>query len=292
MKHKYASVLAFVTLTISIASVGFAQPLTQTPVPGGPSKIENQELKPDDGAAKKAEPKKESDPKTQTKSKAADPQSDLHWVFLKAGKSTEGLSAEKIDAMLAKQLANYKRLSAENQLLTAGPMTDPEKKLTGMVVVRAKNKSEIAEMFAPDPYVQSGYIKLETVPMEISHGKINTKVTPQGTEEFFMVVLEQTEEKNPTSDIESTGTDQSLQKMPFQKMSSEDGLLLAVKFLDSKKKRRGVLVFKKPKEERAIQKAIQKVMDRLKEIPPVKNGKWRSRSFPLFMGKGSLRGNG
>ena len=283
MKHIYVSVLALVTF--SIASVGFSQPPTQTPVT---PKSENQQEKSDDtkpdGSAKKADSKAaQKDSELKGKPKATKQQSDLHWVFLESGKSTEGLPSEEIDAMLGKQLANYKRLAAENQLLTGGTVNDPEQKLKSMVIVRAKNKSEIAEMFLPDPYVQSGYIKLETVQMKISHGKINTKTTSPGMEEFFMVVLEQSEEKNPISESEQADTDQSLKKM-----SAEDGLLLAVKLLDPQKKRRGILVFKKPKEE----KTIQQVMERLKEFPPVKNGKWRTRSFPLNMGKGSFKDNG
>jgi len=100
MKHIFVSVLAIVALTISIASVGFAQP-PQTPAPGSSPKIENQQAKPDTASAKKADPKKEAELKN--KSKAAKQQSDLHWVFLMAGKSTVGLGAEEVDAMLTQQ---------------------------------------------------------------------------------------------------------------------------------------------------------------------------------------------
>lgn len=210
------------------------------------------------------------------------PQSSLFWIFLKTGKSTEGVATEDVDAMQAEHIANFKRLATENKLLTAGPMQDPEKMLRGMVILRAKNYAEIEEMFSPDPYIQSGYLKIESQRMDISHGKINTKITPQGMSEFLMVLFQQAKGKQPLDAKEGELTESSLKSL-----TENEELRLAIKFLNRDKPRRGVLVFRKPKDDESRKGILKKIS----ELPAVKNGKWSTRALPLLMGKGSLSGN-
>lgn len=221
---------------------------------------------------KKAEPN--SKPAT-----AKEPKSNLFWIFLKTGKSTEGVAAEKVESMQAEHIANFKRLASEGKLLTAGPMQDPEKMLRGMVIVKAENYAEIEEMFSPDPYVQAGYLKTETQRMGISHGKINTQITPQGMSEFLMVMFDESKDKTKLSKDETSETELSLKSL-----TENEELRLAITFLNQEKPRRGVLVFRKPKDD----ESRKGILGRISEIPAVKNGKWRTRVLPLLMGKGSL----
>ena len=70
----------------------------------------------------------------------------LFWVFLTTGKSTKGVEKEEVEKMQAEHLANFKRLAEEEKLLLAGPLADPEKKLRGIVVLKAKNQNDLEKM--------------------------------------------------------------------------------------------------------------------------------------------------
>ncbi len=200
----------------------------------------------------------------------------LYWIFLTTGKSTEGVKPEVISEMQKAHLANFKRLAGEGKLLTAGPMSDPEEKLRGIVVVKAESSAKLAGFFQEDPYIQKGYLKIEATEMEFDHGAINTKITPQGLEEFRLVVFEKTSEQKTMEKQQRVDNQEFISAM-----SSDKDLRLTVLLPKGDFDRTALMILAKPGED-------QTIADRLKELPAIKSGVWRSRIFPLFMGKGSL----
>lgn len=278
MKYITLAALVLCLSTLSVPQQAAAQTTTAQQTPE--TKTQEKQV---DGSAKKTkegtvndDEKTDAAPKPAVKKKS---ESSLFWIFLKTGKTTAGVATKEVEAMQAEHIANFKRLASESKLLTAGPMQDPEKMLRGMVIVKAKNFAEIEEMFLPDPYVQAGYLKIETQRMGISHGKINTKITPQGMSEFLMVMFDRSKEKAALNEEEKSGTELSLKSL-----TENEELRLAIKFLNREKSRRGVLVFRKPKDDESRKGILEKVS----EIPAVKSGKWTTRVLPLLMGKGSL----
>ena len=203
----------------------------------------------------------------------------LYWIFLTTGKSTKDEKPESIEEMQKAHLENFKSLAEEEKLITAGPMKDPDERLRGIVVVKAKNRAELTSFFEDDPYVQEGFLKIEATEMKFNHGAINTKITPQGLEEFRLVIFE----KGEAGEMKQDQLDQN--ENYLNELSAEKDLRLTVMLPKGEFNRTALMILTKPNEEKQIE-------ERLREIPAVKSGFWKSKVFPLYMGKGSLSANG
>ncbi len=205
------------------------------------------------------------------------PNEQLFWIFLTTGKSTQGESSEKIQEMQTRHLANFKRLAEEGVLLSAGPVSDPDKKLRGIVIVRASDREKLAEMFQTDPYVTSGYMKIEATPMEILQGAIRTRISPTGLDEFRIAVIEKSDTQSQSR------SDQTSPTTPAWSVSWEkdDDVLLSVRLHDKRYGRVGILIMNKPENE-------QDVVRKINSIPAISNGEWQSQIIPLYLGKGTL----
>ncbi len=231
--------------------------------------------------AKQSTSSSETKSKAQAESRDDVPKSDesgmLYWIFLTSGKSTEGVDSDEIQNMQTEHLANFKRLADMGKLLTAGPMSDPENKLRGIVIVRAQNRDDLMEMFKSDPYVQQGYLKIEANPMRFEYGTVNTKITPQGLDEFRLIVIE----KNGAEPNESQEKPSKVEEVVSAAADGKE-LLLGVSLADSKQDRCALLIMPKPEDEDAFSQQVQ-------DLPGVKSGQFKTRTFPLYMGKGSLK---
>lgn len=209
----------------------------------------------------------------------------LFWIFLNAGKSTEGVDSEKVQEMQREHLANFKKLAEEEKLLTAGPLTDPEKKMRGIVIVRAQSKSVLKEFFQTDPFVQQGYLSIEAIEMNLELGDLNAKINPQGLEEYRLVVFERNGDQNSdaTEPVSQSEKQDSYGAQIVAQLAKDKDVLLGASFsAKSGPNRHAVIVFAKPEDDEAIAKKVQ-------DIPVVKSGLLRHRLFPLFMGKGTFK---
>ena len=200
----------------------------------------------------------------------------LYWIFLTTGKSSEGVDKELIEEMQAAHLANFKTLAEQKKLLTAGPISDPEKRLRGIVVVQAHNRDELKAMFKDDPFVQKGYLNVEATEMDFEYGAINTRITPDGLEEFRLVILEKDSKPNEFSESDSKENQSYIAEM-----SSEKDLLLTAFLPKEGFNRAAILVMAKGENDDSIDQKVS-------NIPAVKAGVWKFRIFPLLMGKGTL----
>jgi protocatechuate 3,4-dioxygenase beta subunit len=136
----------------------------------------------------------------------------LYWIFLTSGRSTEGVSRDDVSKMQEAHLANFARLAKQGKLTTAGPMRDPEGVLRGIVIVKAASRSAVDRMFDQDPYVAQGFMKIEAQKARIDHGQIVSNVTSESLDEFRIVVFGSREqageaEQNPIQGQTSYATD-------------------------------------------------------------------------------------
>src|SRR4051794_31660952 len=82
----------------------------------------------------------------------------LWFVFLVRGEVRA--DKDKVEAMQASHIANFKRLFAEHKLLAAGPLKDPTEFRRGIVVLRVPSAEAVRQCFNSDPYVQAGVMHL------------------------------------------------------------------------------------------------------------------------------------
>ena len=140
-------------------------------------------------------------------------------------------------------------------------------------------------MCQPDPFVQQQYLNVEAIEMKLEFGSLDPKITPQGLDEFRLVVVEENGDEAKGSESRS-GEEKSMPVFGAElviKLSQDKDVLLGVS-LDAKgkDKKRAVLIFAKPEDEKSIATKMQ-------YIPEFKSGQLRSRIMPLYMGKGTLK---
>ena len=203
--------------------------------------------------------------------------SNLYWVFLKTGKSLDGIDRKDVEAMQLEHLNNFRRLAEEGRLVTAGPVSDPDNIRRGVVILKADRPEELAAMFRDDPYIKQGYMKMDSCRMKFELGKIHTRITPKGMEELRIVVLQ----RNPDSKTVMDSETETLTTAFLKNQYDLKQLNLSVRLFDAKDDSRHVLVFPKRETDDAILEVVN-------EIPAVKSGYWKQNTMPLFMGKGSI----
>ena len=196
----------------------------------------------------------------------------LYWIFLTTGRSTEGVPADDVRKMQKAHLTNFGRLAGEGTLLTAGPMSDPEGVLRGIVIVKAPDRGAVDRMFDQDPYVTKGYMKVEPHEARIDHGRIVAKVAPEAFEEFRIVILSDPKEVDDLKREPPEG------QTGYVANLSEVGTILVASTFVGQGGRRFVW--------------IAKAQDNLKRLveasPAVADGGLEYRIIPLYLGKGSL----
>ncbi len=201
----------------------------------------------------------------------------LYWIFLTTGKPTAGVDAAKIQVMQQAHLDNFTALHGQGKLLAAGPMSDPERTLRGIVVVKANSHVDVMAMFDSDPYVKNGYMKVEASPMTIVVGEFNTDAEDQGLEELRIVVASSA--KKPTEQ-DSQQIDQDNRHF-YQRLADQGALRMAVRRLAQNNGREEVLIFNKLDDDK-----LQKLVS---AIPANKNG-WRTyQAMPFYSGKGIFK---
>ncbi|MFN7889831.1 MAG: YciI family protein [Pirellula sp.] len=198
------------------------------------------------------------------------------WIFLTSGKSTASVDRVEIEKMQAAHLSNFGRLHGEGKLFMAGPLSDPDKNLRGIVVVTAMDAASVPKLFESDPYVTNGYLQVDSIEMDIAIGEFQRNVDPQSMAEYRMVLLERS-----SKSIEAS-TDEVAKNLVYCK-SIHDGkhLCFVGWFNDNKSARRGVMLFRKMDD--------AKLEEMIAELPSIKSTTWRAKKIPLFMSDGIIK---
>lgn len=207
---------------------------------------------------------------------AAKPADTSYWIFLTTGKSSTTVPKAELLAMQKAHLDNFSRLFHLNKLSLAGPVSDPGKKIRGIVAVTASNESEMRKYFAEDPYVEEGYLKLEAYPITAQIGASKRDLSLAEMEEFQIAVLHA--KASPT--LELTPEQKKATGEYLQSIYNNEKLRLAIRMEDNLQKLTAVLIFRKQKAGVAE--------EWLQGLPPVAQGQWNYQLFPLNMSKGVL----
>ncbi len=195
--------------------------------------------------------------------------SNIYWVFLVSGKSSAGEERAAIEKMQAAHLENFGRLARAGSLLTAGPVADPERRLRGIVVLKAKSPDEFKTMFAPDPFIKNGFLQIEASEATFLKGKFAPKVTPDELEELRLVTISHVEKQSAADGMTSI----------VKALSGETSLRLACQ-TDGESSLAGVLIFNKMPDE-----ALNMLLSKL---PPIAQGKLTAHPMPLYLSKGAV----
>lgn len=207
------------------------------------------------------------------------PKEKLFWVFLTAGKSLEGVDRKEVEAMQTEHLGNFRRLAEEGKLVTAGPLSDPENVLRGIVVLKSSQAESLIDMFDLDPFVKQGYMKVESCPMKFELGKIHTSVAPKGMEQLTLAILEVNLDAKEKPDAGLMQQTTSYLKSQYETKKIDLSVRL---FNVSDVTGYGqILIFPN-------QESPESITQILNQIPAVKEGFWKPKTMPIFMGKGSI----
>lgn len=139
----------------------------------------------------------------------SEPENKPTWlIFLVTGDNPPKASEEEIQKYQVAHIDNFKRLFGEGKLLTAGPMKDQTNMKRGITIFCVKTKDEALAGFAPDPYVQKGFMKTEPISLKPQFGRINTKnIDPNGIVENRIAIFEAA---SPTAKIDPSAESEYL----------------------------------------------------------------------------------
>ena len=203
-----------------------------------------------------------------------------YFVFLTTGKSTEGVEPESIKQKQAAHIENFGRLAKLDSLTVAGPCSDPNKKIRGIVVVHADSIADAESKFTPDPYVSEGFMKLELHQFKSVAGKLRL-ITENFTMEESVIAIASRGPKwiEPSQDA-SVETSYAR----FVKQQFEAGKLgFAAQFsgkANNKSGRVAVMIFRGNDLE-----SVKKILDS-NEL--VRDGMVMIEAFPQYMAKGAV----
>lgn len=197
------------------------------------------------------------------------------FVLLTTGKSTAGVERTEIERMQAEHLANFGKLFEQEKLFAAGPLGDPERKLRGIVGLKAADKEQMTDYFQADPYITAEYLKVEAYPVAQMMGEFRREFSLTEMEEFQFVIVRSV----PDSPAESPAAAQATHEQLTQ-LHTPEKLRCALRFEDNPEKVIGVMIFKK-QAEGELEKAVG-------QIEMIKAGHWKASIMPLYMSQGIL----
>jgi uncharacterized protein YciI len=204
-----------------------------------------------------------------------------YFVFLTTGKATDGVSPEDIKKKQAAHLENFGRLAKLGLLTVAGPCSDPDKSIRGIVVIHAESISVAEDYFKPDPYVSEGFMNVELHHYQTVAGRLQLVSEMTSLEQSVLVILSQGDHW-PTEPSQTKLMEASLAKMAKESFETKK-LGFAVSFnveSNNKSKRVAVMIFRG--------KDLDPVLSILESQEAIKSGAVQFTAFKQYMAKGAI----
>ena len=203
------------------------------------------------------------------------------FVFLVTGKPTTGIAKEEIQQMQAAHIQNFDRLAKIQKLSAAGPCSDPDKKVRGIVVVHAPSLEKAQSLFDTDPYITQGFMTPEIHPYKPIAGRFVVPENEQSLDKYTLVILS----KKADVDLQPEQDQRVLDGLErFAKKQFEEGNLgfagLFTKPANVTTKRLGVMVFRSGD--------IEFVKEKLKELDPSIHDELQWQVFQQYMVKDAM----
>lgn len=200
------------------------------------------------------------------------------FVLLNRPAKAPQLSKEAGEKLQEGHMANIQKLYAEHKLVIAGPFEE-DTALRGLFVFHADSAAQVQDWANSDPAVKAGRLSAEVHgPWLIDSTAIHPPATPEGMEQYSLVLMKSGDKWNP----DAPGfMDVLKQHSAFVKeMIAQGYLAIAGPFpLGDQGELRGVAIFRVGTEQTA---------GLVKDDPTVKAGLLRPEIHPWITGKGVL----
>ncbi len=211
----------------------------------------------------------------------ADETKNDYFVFLTTGKATDGVSSEDIKKKQAAHLENFGRLANLGFLTTAGPCSDPDKSIRGIVVIHAESISVAEDYFKSDPYVSEGFMNVELHHYQTVAGRLQLVSEMTSLEQSVLVILSQGDnwpkEPSETNLIEASLATMATEYFEAKKL----GFAGAFKAeSNNKSKRIAVMLFRG--------KELDPVLSILESLEAIKSGAVQFTAFKQYLAKGAI----
>jgi uncharacterized protein YciI len=200
------------------------------------------------------------------------------FVLLTRPANAPQLSQEAGEKLQDEHMANIRQMAAEHKLVIAGPFTD-DTALRGIFVFQANSASQVQDWAGRDPAVKAGRLAAEVHgPWLVDADAIHPPATPQGMEQYTLVLMKRGEKWNP----KAPGFMDVMKQHPafVKQMTAQGYIALAGLFpLGDEGELQGVSIFRVGTERTSML---------TKDDPAVKAGLLRTEIHPWISGKGVL----
>jgi uncharacterized protein YciI len=200
------------------------------------------------------------------------------FVLLNRPANAPQLSKEAGEKLQEEHMANIRKLSAEHKLVIAGPFEE-DTALRGIFVFQAESAAQVQDCANNDPAVKAGRLSAEVHgPWLIDGNAIHPPATPEGMEQYSLVLMKRGDKWNP----DAPGfMDVIKQHHAFiEQMTAQGYMAIAGPFpFGDQGELRGVAIFRVGMEQTATL---------VKNDPNVKAGLLKPEIHPWITGKGVL----
>jgi len=141
------------------------------------------------------------------------------FVFLVTGKSSAGTAKEEIEQMQKAHIGNFERLAGLGELSAAGPCSDPEKTVRGIVVVHATSLADAEAKFGADPYVTQGFMKTEIHPYKSLVGRFVIPADKTKLDKYTIAIASQADNW-PAGEVQAKAVQDAFQAFAKQQYSA------------------------------------------------------------------------
>jgi len=200
------------------------------------------------------------------------------FVLLNRPANAPQLSKEAGEKLQEEHMANIRKLSAEHKLVIAGPFEE-DTALRGIFVFQADSVAQVQDWANNDPAVKAGRLSAEVHgPWLIDGNAIHPPATPEGMEQYSLVLMKRGDKWNPAA---PGFMDVIKQHHVFiEQMSAQGYMAIAGPFpLADQGELRGVAVFRV---------GVEQTAALVKDDPTVKAGLLKPEIHPWITGKGVL----
>ncbi len=195
-----------------------------------------------------------------------------YFIFLTTGRTTAGLEKEEVQRMQKLHIDNFGAQAKRERLFAAGPVADPNKTLRGIVGVRAPSTAQVPDLFRDDPYVEKGFMKLETNEIVREIGRFEMVLDQVGMEEHRLAIFTTKQATSKPSDSAKNS-----QWDYWRALTDNGDAAVAFQFSDSSP-RFSVVVLKKS-DDASVQSLVKK-------SPLMQSGGLDCQIIPLYVSKG------
>jgi uncharacterized protein len=200
------------------------------------------------------------------------------FVLLQRPANAPQLSKEAGEKLQDEHMANIRKMYGEHKLVIAGPFEE-DTALRGIFVFQADSAGQVQGWANNDPAVKAGHLAAEVHgPWLIDPNAIHPPSTPEGMDQYTLVLMKRGEKWNPNAPgfmnvIKQHGA-------YAQQMITQGNLAIAGPFpFNDQGELRAVAIFRV---------GIEQTATLLKDDPAIKAGLMRPELHPWITGKGVL----